>query len=303
MKKQLKLSKIVIFLFIISCLFASFSPSSASVAVATYVDWSTGDTEGYIGAVFDSATSAMEFTFKSTINQGYLISVDVQVKGAGSPAGYARCKVYGATAYDADNNGTLLATSENAFPLSSATADFSIWSFTFDQTVWISSSQYYAFMVYIENATLIDTSTNKIYLRESTTAGQAGYSGVWMGATWSRATVDICNYIIVDTEAFTPTPTPAPTATPSPIPTTDPSGGIWTTLAPYGNILLPLVLILVVAIICGRFGGVWGFFAGLNVTVILIYVVMGVTYFPLWGIIMLAVVDAMLVFGKISGRV
>lgn len=97
-----------------------------------------------------------------------------------------------------------------------------------------------------------------------------------------------------------PTPTPAPTASPTPA---DISWGIWATLSPYSTLIFPLIIILIVAILCGKFGGVWGFFAGLNVSCILIYAVMGATYFPLWGIVILGIVDGLLLFGKISGRV
>jgi hypothetical protein len=109
--------------------------------------------------------------------------------------------------------------------------------------------------------------------------------------------------VVTDANPIYDVPTPTSTSTPAPTPTTQPTDILSWWDSQFFNLLLPLIVILVVSVIAGYFGGAWGFFAGLNVAVILVYVVMGTSYIPLWGVVLIAVVDALMLFGKVSGRV
>jgi hypothetical protein len=66
-----------------------------------------------------------------------------------------------------------------------------------------------------------------------------------------------------------------------------------TTVAPIG-------IIAAFGIICWRFAGVWGFFVGLNLSVALCYIVLGSQYVPMWAVIVLILVDALLLFSQMG---
>lgn len=63
---------------------------------------------------------------------------------------------------------------------------------------------------------------------------------------------------------------------------------------------LPLAIVLGCAFGCWYMAGAWGFFAGLNVGVIITFVVLGTAYMPLWAVVVIILVDALLLFGKIG---
>lgn len=96
---------------------------------------------------------------------------------------------------------------------------------------------------------------------------------------------------LYEPESPTPTPTGAPTAPP-----TDIWSGTW--IENVIGIILPLALILIPAFIGWKFAKAWGFFAGLNVGVILCYVYGQMI--PLWGVVVMLVVDGLMLFGKLG---
>lgn len=304
-KQKTKLS-LVLLTFILVCSFAStFPKTSASIELLSY---NVGTPAGYsqMNAVFpyygnkESATCAIFVPSAS----GYVLTSTIWLFRVGTVDGYV-----GAAIIESANNGSsapknplnILETSTTYFAISSISATENLaYTFAFSGDLYLNSSLQYGIMVFVENSTTIDSTHRVDAVVLTNTALPASWrynSGGWI-VTGSN--LDMCYNIVGETTAPTPTPVPA-TSTPTPTP--DMSYGIWSTIAPYSTMLLPLIIILVVAIICGKFGGVWGFFAGLNVSCILIYVIMGTAYFPLWGIILLAVVDAMLLFGKVSGRI
>lgn len=89
-------------------------------------------------------------------------------------------------------------------------------------------------------------------------------------------------------------------ATPTPLPTPVPSTDLWTGtwIENIITIILPLALILIPAFLGWKFAKAWGFFAGLNVGVILCYVYGQMV--PLWGVIVMVVADGLLLFGKVG---
>lgn len=97
------------------------------------------------------------------------------------------------------------------------------------------------------------------------------------------------------------TPTPTPTATAVPSATTNPQfTAIWDTLASLINLLVPLLCVVLPAFFGYKFAGAWGFMAGVNIGAILAYTILGADIFPLWGIVALLIIDALLLFGKVG---
>lgn len=256
-----------------------------------------------VGASYSARSQSFQ-----TWQNGYLESISVWVYQDINPSPFytidLACRVTNSTsgANDDPNGETLLAQSLVNIDLTNVnnnTAGTQI-TFEFNSTLLLSSSTWYQFYVYA----VPDSGSIGNWIKIKTNLGgsgsYAGYAHEYTSGAWGDDNYDTCFYVTaLDAQ---PTPTPTPVVTPTPVPA-DVSWGIWATLTPYANLFLPLIFILVVAIVCGRYGGVWGFFAGLNVSCILIYAVMGATYFPLWGMVLLGLIDGALLFGKITGRI
>lgn len=263
-----------------------------------------------------SLTSIVGNTFQPSAS-GYITQAQVNVYRSGSPTGFFEMVIYDNLTGSFGSTAVPINTDQgDTWDSCYDTSDNMVWAgdlgtgvagtvnFYFDGMMYLNSSKQYAWGLRaltpnfdVGNVVTVGGKNGNQYSGD----GIMYYDGAWDYATYLGK--DFNCYIWVSDTQLTPTPTPVPTATPSPSPTPFTyQGDIWAALSPYANILLPLVLIIFIALLCGKYGGVWGFFAGLNVTAILVYAIMGAAYMPLWGLVMLALVDGLLLFGKISGR-
>lgn len=72
-------------------------------------------------------------------------------------------------------------------------------------------------------------------------------------------------------------------------------------ILPYLNLLMPVIILGIAALLGYKFAGAWGFFAGVNIGAIITYMTLP-DVFPLWGIIALLIIDGLLLFGKVGIR-
>lgn len=299
----MKQQKIVIFLFLILMLSVGFAPlvrGDEANGLEWWYDYANGNSYTNLAHVHPSSNgyvSGSAQTFLASFT-GYLDFITVDLAAINNTAGYTSvtvvCKIYNVDvqSYSGEPTGAALETTANQ-TITGGTGTYLIYEFDFAHTTHLISGTYYAFSIEVIAHSHPDDANHYLRLLRGTTStsGESQYHS----SNWWNAANRVCGYISAIPDAD------MPTATPSPTPYLY-QGDIWAALSPYANILLPLVLIVFIALLCGKYGGVWGFFAGLNVTAILVYAIMGAAYMPLWGLLMLALVDGLLLFGKISGR-
>ena len=123
-----------------------------------------------------------------------------------------------------------------------------------------------------------------------------GVAGLFAFTAWMNSTARTI-ILTIDDGDIAPTPTPTPTITPTPIPAPlsewlDGTGQIAELLIP---LIIPLAVIVLLGLLCYKFAGPWGFFAGLNLGIILCYS-FGLIY--LWAVVLIAIIDvSILVIG------
>lgn len=194
---------------------------------------------------------------------------------------------------------TWIANSSNSFAFSSFNTNANWYNFLYEDMPYLNASRNYRILTVMEGT---PTYWIKVGCVTNNPSNTVFVTDIFTTPSWNEGAkgYGLMYRVLTDTDPA-PTPTPSPSPSPSPTPFTY-QGDIWEALTPYGTLILPLVLILLVALLCGRYAGVWGFFAGLNIAAILVYAIMGAAYLPLWGLVILALVDGLLLFGKISGR-
>lgn len=300
MRTQTKISSIFILITLSLLLFVPAVSAAPTLFRYQSIEQQDSVNQSVDTTLGGASTEASGWVFEG--NDLYLVSGTMYLARAAGLTGYVKMVLYeNASGISGTLAGqTIIANSTSNIDISlmnvyngAATYDNLLpYSFTFNNILLDSSKSYYLALV------PVGTVGGRIYVGSySAGTGQGTTIYVTSSGFQETGTYTLCGSIVVD-DLAAPTPTPA-----APAPTVDPSYGIWGVLSPYSALLLPLIIILVVAIICGKYGGVWGFFAGLNVATILLYVIMGTSYMPLWAIVLLAVVDASLLFGKIGGKI
>lgn len=174
-------------------------------------------------------------------------------------------------------------------------------TFQFNGTYLMTAGQNYSLILYVSGMTHLEPSYDFILVRvgdtDATNAGATYHNGGWQAAQ-DVMTLDVYG----QAEAAT---TPIPTVTASPTA----SSGNWIDdqygatnegiafLTDYMPVFVPLILILVCGFLGYYFAGAWGFFAGFNIGTILAFTF---GYLELWAIVLIAVIDAVLIFGNIK---
>lgn len=261
----------------------------------------------------ESLTSCTWQEFQPASN-GYLATITVRANKINSPNAYYTAMLQSINGSDYPT-GTVLAQSTTFFqasmiPANPTSTDL---TFEFDETYQILSSTKYAFVIYAYNATALDGNNYLMYRYSNVvtgvnTLGTILYRGNYVNNGWTRGSAGYAMFFTITASA-----SPPPTATPSPEPTAAPTGhGNWIDNE-YSNdtstgyawledtlpFFVPLILIAATAILGWCFAGVWGFFAGFNIGAILCYVIFPLM-FPLWAIVAVIIVDALLLFGKVG---
>lgn len=304
---------IITFTVLSLCIVPFFGSVSAAPVYIAVNNPSTDTYENtfYLVAQHPSATTPISAIGQSFIvqNTGYLESISVKLHKEGSPTGTLIMELYNATqdgsAWIPD---TLKSTSETTFEAADLTHAGGGFTFAFDTHPLLSATENYAFYIRYNSTNYADGSN---YVRPSVTTsntyeGSYDYTAIrYKSSAWYDTTADFYFTVIgVDSEP-TPTPTPDPeaTATPAPVPTATANPQfteIWDTLASLINLLVPLLCVVLPAFFGYKFAGAWGFMAGVNIGAILAYTILGSAVFPLWGIVALLIIDALLLFGKVG---
>lgn len=285
-------------------LFAAFLPfaSASYVCPAAYTSAMNGvltiQDQHPSDSVYKSAIGEC-FTANAT---AYLNTVQVYVdKNSGTPTGCIVAKLYsigggvvGSTAYP---SSTVLATS-SLVDSSTLPGTLVLYTFTFDGSYQMTSSTDYAIVIQAYNETI--NSINNVGVGRHTSEGTAAMNLVtYANTAWSASTSNELYFIINgDTVSSGATPTPTPPATTG---TTDDfwNGSIGTTLTGAIGLILPLLFMFIPAFFFYKFAGAWGFFAGINIGVILSYLFIPAMQ-QVWIIVVLVIVDGLLLFGKVG---
>lgn len=248
------------------------------------------------GAGEGKSAVARLFNVDLAENGTYLTGITIPLAKVGSPDVNLTAKLYGATTTSLNTaalNGTLHDTSITTWNSASISTDTYGYNFVFNSTYQlVGGACYYAVIEmegngdasnYIKSFTSTGTSSGN-------TNGYFNYGAWTFSAVWGAVTV-YANVDPVYTLSTDPTPTPYPSG----------SGSSDTTIQELTDIILPwlvpLLICLIPALLGYKFVGELGFFIGLNVGCILAYVTLASTAyaFPLWGIILVGVMDVAVV--------
>lgn len=253
------------------------------------------DGEGYVKAVHPSGTvyvseSGVCFTANATT---YLYNVTFSLKKVGDPSGVLvatlreiQSGVVGVNAYP---KNTVL---EYSSPVSSGdiSGSYVNVTFVFSGTYELqSASEYY---IGFQGNTSTIGASDYIDFDASASSNDAGINRVsFYSSSWYTGLTEMYFIINGDTTEGTPTPTPAPTSSSTGDADME---ALTAAILPW---LVPLLVCLIPALLGYKFVGELGFFIGLNVGVILAYVTLASTAFafPLWGIILVGVMDVAVV--------
>lgn len=246
--------------------------------------------------------SAEAQSFEAT-NTGYVTYVTLDLKTVGSPIGNLSmkiCNTWNNSGRMVVNETSVIETSTTVYPIEDISNTHALYSFTFSGTNELSVGSHYAIVIYITDNTYM-SSTNYVVWAETITDNYDGYSTVYYTAGWTDGDNTYDNYFSV----FGETELPDPSATPTPAPSTTPSvptelTDIWATVGSLIQLIVPLMVVVLPAFFGYKFAGAWGFLAGINIGAILAYVILGAATFPLWGIVVILILDALLLFGKVG---
>lgn len=244
-------------------------------------------------------------TFVPTEN-GYLTQIRLDLFRTGNPVATLSLRIETCASISTAPAGNIVATATNTIEAGSLTATttgnlFS--SFTFNGTYALSTGSAYAWILEANGATL-DVS-NAVNVHGYVTNTATTYGGIYYSSAWHGPYVD-SDYVMQIYASGTPAPTASPT--PSPTPNTNThatwNGTAWvpytTTEETTNDVLDYLALVILFCVCCGlgTWGaGAWGFFAGFNATFIIWYIFNST---DLWAIVLVAIVDAILLFGKVA---
>lgn len=283
------MKKILSIIGIIALISLIFVPIAASAPVNLFNGGGVGDEHGGIRANDNSTALANQVValFTSQDN-GYLTTITLPMQKVGAANATVRGVLYNSTL-------GLLATSITTINASELTTSFTDITFQFNQTyALVDSVNYYAGVEVIDGT--LDATTNYIEVSMDNT----DFSNTNLYAYPCRYTADNTWYysyhtlvdLVVNGEDVSAGGTPAPTEPPG-------NGdedieNLTAIILPW---LVPLLICLIPALLGYKFVGELGFFIGLNVGCILAYVtLMGTAYaFPLWGIILVGVMDVAVV--------
>lgn len=255
-----------------------------------------------------SHTSAINTVF--TANQtAYLYYVTLQLKKEGTllDAGLRMALVNytgsidAHTAYPEYPTQEAFETSSNIIYSDDLTTSYDTYTFVFNGTTLLTAGQNYSLIVYVAAHTYDDA--YNYFMLQMHTAGADEFSCHYHNGGWSAIAGDHAPNMIVAgfaEAATTPLTTPTPTTSNSGNWIDDEYGatneGIQF-LTDYMPLFVPLFLILICGFLGWYFAGAWGFFAGFNVGVIVSYTFGQV---ELWVLVLVAVIDAVLIFGNIK---
>lgn len=199
-----------------------------------------------------------------------------------------------------NSGGTLVAVSDeldvSGLALPTTNGVFSYTMFQFNQTYFMNASKLYTIEVRCVGNVNLDGTNHYIRFAKVGTSAYSGRHYAHSDGAYTTMNNDDMAIIIYgnDNLAATPTPTPTPSPTPEAMPN-------W--ISDIIDAIIPIFTPLLVIFICGalgwRFAGAWGFFAGINLAIVLMYVVAS-QYMPLWAIIAVVVIDIGLLFGKVG---
>lgn len=294
------MNKKIYVLFGLICLFASFLFPLASADSVYLASNSVNYANGY-GQVLDTGTTNASQTF-TCLNDGRLWTSTITLKaiddsdGANHPSAYFRAGIYAVDGTNKPNSSAPIEISDDVQLLTSTAEGYYSLIFQFDEVNELEQGTMYAYVI---SATYVYYHSTDYFFIASSDGGITGQEWYLSGGVWTSYAFnnyDATTFFVFgdDDPLATPTPTPTPSPTPEAMPN-------W--ISDIIDAIIPIFTPLLVIFICGalgwRFAGAWGFFAGINLAIILVYVI-APTYMPLWAIVAVVIVDIALLFGKVG---
>lgn len=285
---------------------AAFSNIPLSSATSTVI-YSNDDTpvSSFILTVSHPSTSvgnsAGGIAFTAT-NTGYVTSINVWLHRYSIIDSTLQCVIENMTG-DIDSEtgepayNDILAVSTDTIDSDDITTSAAQYTFHFEQDLQLEAGKNYTVAVWMVSYV---SGEGNVRVGAIFTDSPTNNGFYYHNSQYSTDSVAAAVTIYGNTDpAASPTPTPtadpAATATPNPAFTST-----WNTLASLINLLVPLLCVVLPAFFGYKFAGAWGFLAGINIGAILAYVILGPTIFPLWGIVVILILDALLLFGKVG---
>lgn len=171
-QRQTALLGILILLAVAVSIFSVQPVAGAADFVMAYYDTSI------TGAYFVSGVYLANDTGDASVGNnfnvdtsGYVTQISVDLMSVGSPVGYIGMMIFSQNYgidYPYNSSSVWLETSTDVYPLASMPAVQTEYTFTFNQTTLLSAGNFYSFMVYTKNATIIDgTNRWRVWYRGS----------------------------------------------------------------------------------------------------------------------------------------
>lgn len=296
--KVKKILSILVVCFLFASLFVPLVSASPNVPSQFITGCTSSDTVKAVQPSSSSFNSAVGQSFTSDATS-YVTNVKFYLAKVGSPDGNLKAVIYaldGATTPGVDGLPSSTIIEESAVVSASTLyGTYSTITFTFMGSTQISAGSNYTVALVCDSATFDSSNYVRMAVRATNYNSTMNFN-YYQSSTWFATTAYELYYIINgDTVSSGVTPTPTPTAAP-----TTPSTGdadmeaLVAAILPW---LVPLLICLIPALLAYKFVGELGFFIGLNVGVVLAKVTLeGTTYaFPLWGIILVGVMDVAVV--------
>lgn len=198
----------------------------------------------------------------------------------------------GTVGNDAYPTNTILAQSEtyDSTILSGTPTDFTC---NFNGTYQIQSGQNY-----VIDLEILTYTSGTLQAHQGASSGSINGVIHQSGAWTTYAGKDMYFIINGDSASLTPTPTPTPSPTPvgwTPTPAPNNVTSVIDAIIANINVLIFLAVIFIFGVLGYGFAGAWGFFAGVNLAVVML-VIFGTL--PLWVAIAMIVLDGLMFFGK-----
>lgn len=288
---------------IIGCAFSNLATVSAT-GVTIYTNDTTPISSHILTVAHPSTSvgnSAGGIAFTAT-NTGYVSSINVYLHRYSTIDSTLQCVIENITGSIDDETGEpayndILAVSTDTIDSDDLTTSAAQYTFHFAQTLQLVAGENYTVSVWMVSyrsgdgnvrvgADFYDSATNNGFY--------------YHNSLYTTTSVAAIVSIYGDT---------SPAASPTPTPTADPSAtaappveltNIWATVGSLIQLIVPLMVVVLPAFFGYKFAGAWGFLAGINIGAILAYVILGATVFPLWGIVVILILDALLLFGKVG---
>lgn len=268
--------------------------TNAVTASLSYATASAGQNQ--ISAVFPSAgtSSACGTTFNASVAGNLTMAIFYAAKYGAGLTFTIEGRLYGVNADT--TNSTLLATSTNHYhetDLATYTTDAGAFTdaiFYFDGTYGITQYSKYSIVVVCTAGDLSIANKYIVFRCNTANAYAGGSKQTYSSSAWaSGGSDDVGFMVVVDTTLSTPAPTAAPTPT-----------ATETFINNSMGYVASLLFILIPAFLCWYAAGGWGFFIGINIGVILSYLILGATFMPIWAIVLVGIMDIALLFGKVG---